>query len=182
MPFTAESSSITATTVLTTPFDPAYQIPVKCFLDSVLPPLRPGLDVATVVEHLTSHGHKRLRPITQANRWRGCPCDPAQSPRAEKCFHFLGNIVEAIAKAGSSDVVNLTQNFFFSRNPRCINTYANRRGRGFIGMPDACMHRDPNIQFKTMGVVGEYKSTDSEEDRMDVKSIQLIASGISTDI
>lgn len=65
-----------------------------------------------------------IHPITQSNRWRGCPREPALLKRPRnKTYDFLADAVEAIAKAGAATVEGLPRLLKFHNNPHPVQRF-----------------------------------------------------------
>lgn len=154
-----------------TAFGTVTQVPVRLFLNDILPPLRHGLDATKVSNTLNKTGKRSSthKPITLRNRWRGFNQDPALARRPEEqSFKGLEDVIAMIIQAGRLDAHSCRPSLSFHNNDRC-EMYALNRDPG--AFPDAYLSRGRDISWYTIAVSGEYKKTDSEEDQEDVSRI-----------
>lgn len=162
------SSVATAPQLTTTSMGSSLKVPVQFFLDRILPPLRPGLDPAAIIHHLKTTGPKFRRAITAANRWRGCPSVPSELNRPQhKTFDFFRDAVHAIMKAGNVAAPGLNRLFNFFHNPNRVHRWNLRRTDT---LPDAYFSPTVPRNHLDIGVVGEYKTEDSEDDKDDARN------------
>lgn len=161
--------------VLMTPIGWSKQVPIRLFLDHVLPPLRHSLDVTQIAEQLCGPPGTTSRntPITSRGRWRGFAQDPARSERSEQsAFCWLKSAFSAITKASSSAVGAIEPVLHFHNNTNCV---MRSTARTASTLPDSYFSLDESRlpTPSTIGVCGEHKKSDCDSDIRDVSVILI---------
>lgn len=151
-----------------TPFGPPEIIPVQVFLDSVLPPLQPGLDPKLILKSLKNNQTSSQKIITGRNRWRGFAKDPKQSEESVYyTFKHLEGVSKAIIKAVSAGHGDAKPIQHLEANP---NYVMRRLRRGFERFPDASFLDGPELSWKTIAVCGEYEKVEGARSVQDVSA------------
>ena len=164
MPFSTDI----AARVTSTPIGPALKVPIRFFLDHILPPLPSGLLPNKIVMRLEEGGRYR-RHITASNRWRGCSSEPSKLKRPlKKTFDFFFDTVQAIVDAGDEEVRGLEHLLVLQRNAGSVFQEGESNGR----LPDAYFSRR-GCSINDIGVVGKFKKQDTARDKADVRVISF---------
>ena len=161
----------------------AYQIPTQYFLDEVLPPLHPVLNVDKVLGTMRRSGGKGRHPITKEGRWRGFPKDPEESLGVRrrrhppfKFAHFT-DMTDAIIKAGAR--YGASPSFKVSNNlVQCVDFDRAQEE----ALPDAFIvpyqsnQDDPIVTIEDVTAVGQYTPFSDQEAKDDVCAYSLTSS------
>ncbi|KAF7794455.1 hypothetical protein EIP86_005589 [Pleurotus ostreatoroseus] len=144
--------------------DNVSNISLDDYLEDVLPPLRPGLNVARIVEALTTPStdveSKGARAMSAQGRWRGFPVDPADSYQHEKnVFRHLRTAVLAILRASGSERPPVS----LYLNPSCVMS-AGQRHHNDEYLPDAYFSAKPSCGRRDFVAFGELRKSNSNED------------------
>ncbi|KAJ3558272.1 hypothetical protein NM688_g1021 [Phlebia brevispora] len=158
-PSSSDSESLDQ--VISTPHGAAMVIPVKFFLDHVIPPLLPNSDPARVVNALLRTGKRSSgrKPISLQGRWRGFAQNPADSHHPpQKVYSHLGDIVQAIHEA--SGVEHLPM--LLRQGSPCKMYWCDRDEDS---LPDVHFSHGNSVQKWTdIAVFGELCTTDRRQD------------------
>ncbi|KAJ3558268.1 hypothetical protein NM688_g1020 [Phlebia brevispora] len=145
---------------LKTPQGDAIQISVSHFLSGILPPLRNGIDAATVVDTLLHTGNRASRPISSTGRWRGFPNEPMHAKgTAKQVFRPLENIVRSILE--TSGVAKSSLSLYINSRP----TESEDRHQEFL--PDVYLSNARPGSWQDIVAFGELKKKAGYEDVRD---------------
>lgn len=155
--------------VISTPMGDAIEVPTKYFLEQVLPPLYPSVDVDKVLAKLKRTGKKSQRAITKAGRWWGFPKDPQLAGHCKRTsFANFPRIVDAIARCGAPKCTKPTVEIRHSCYHDCT---AKERDDG--SFPDAYMvlrgASKMDVKWWDIGIVGEYMKEGASTDETVVR-------------
>ncbi len=140
-----------------TSLGPATVLPIGYFLDHMLPPLHPTINLDEVIEKLRTCGKKSQHAITKAGRWWGFPKDPeaVRRYRGRAAYKHFPRIVRDIAKCGAPEGVKPSLQMV--HNPE-YQSITERRHEA--SLPNAYMippETDPSGgRWADISVIGEY--------------------------
>lgn len=139
----------------------AHQVPVQYFLDQILPPLRPEINLDRVLRRLKYSRARGRRAITKGGRWWGFSSNPSTSTKCpgETYKRFVG-VVNSIARAGSSHAISPEFTLLHKK------AYENAEEVPGQDLPDAYVVPtgvDKNrLSWADVAVVGEYQKQSAE--------------------
>ncbi len=131
-------------------------VSVQYFLDTLLPPLHPTMDIHKTVNKLKRMGTKSRRPITKHNRWWGFNSDPIDRTKVtnKTSFKRLADVVRDIVRAGTMHGQELSLRFHNNEQP--VFGY----GRDKDTLPDAYLVLksvpETRSPWEKIAVSGEY--------------------------
>lgn len=156
--------------VIETPCGPSGVIPLQVFLDSVLPPLRPGFDPRQVLESL-KNSQKSYKAITRRNRWRGFTKDPKESNASVyDTFKHLEGVVKSIANACNQVNTSDKPALRFESNATLV---ARNRYSSEETFPHASFLEGRELSWDKIAVCGEYRKEEDSESVQDVSTVRL---------
>ncbi len=146
----------------------AMVVPVQYFLEHVLPPLHPRIDLERTLSKL-KRGTRSHRPITKAGRWWGFSDDPESTKHSRKTsFLNFPRMVNAIAECGAPAGVQSSLEILF--NPHQGITSVDRDEQS---LPDAYLvtrgTQKSEVGWGDISVAGEYDK--GSWGRLDVSSM-----------
>ncbi|KAJ3531026.1 hypothetical protein NM688_g7632 [Phlebia brevispora] len=149
--------------VESTDLGPAIQVSLQYFVNHVLPPLRPQIDVDAVLRKLKRVKKGKRQPITKAGRWWGFAKDPARTPISiQRSYMHFPNLVRAIARHSTPRGEEPSLQIF--HNPI---TALSINDRGETSMPDAYMAArgtsGVGMKWSNIDVIGEYGKSEHSE-------------------
>lgn len=139
------------------------QVPLEYFYDNLLPPLRPGLDVTSVIQRLKMNTRGK-KPEIKGRRWRSFPCNPSESSYSEaRVFAAFAGIATAVAQAAlsmsenKSDLLKQTTIFYRNTNyaPPCTNRTNASRPDGYALLKKPLVPRRGIIHWDNIAIPGE---------------------------
>ncbi|KAJ3531368.1 hypothetical protein NM688_g7587 [Phlebia brevispora] len=149
---------------------PITQIPLEYFVEHVLPPLHPDINVDAVFQKLKRAGKGTRRPITKSGRWWGFGQDPMNTRYSvSRSYVHFPKIIDAIVQYGAPH--GFVPCLDFMHNPRPFPTHKTRDDSVF---PDAFMlpsgTSKTDVKWADIGVVGEYdKNEPSDSPNSNIK-------------
>ncbi|KAF7797341.1 hypothetical protein EIP86_008536 [Pleurotus ostreatoroseus] len=151
-----------------TDLGPVTVLPIRYFLDHVLPPLHPAIDLDETLAKLKNYGDNGQHPITKIGRWWGFPKNPwdLQRRNSRDAYRTLPRVVNAIAECGAPRGVR--PSLQLSMNPECEDL-AHIKVRGVHVLPNAYMVPlgipAKKARWKDISVIGEYDSYEGAENK-----------------
>ncbi len=145
-----------------TPYGDATQTAVSDYLKDVLPPLPPEIDLAYIVDVLTTR-----HSITSNGRWRGFSTDPAATYFHEKnSFRPLSTVVQSIIKASGSETAPS-----FHHNPlRLMSNLLRKRDEEYLPDGYLSLGSARSCQWSDIWAFAELRKEGSESDVTDVRT------------
>ncbi|KAJ3554522.1 hypothetical protein NM688_g3064 [Phlebia brevispora] len=142
--------------VVSSEVGPVTQVPLEYFIEHVLPPLHPNIDIDTVLQDLRRAGRGNRHPITRSGRWWGFGQDPTSTKHSvSRSYIHFPKIVDAIVKYRAPHGMNPSVDFM--HNPKPIPPW---RKRGETAFPDAFMllrgASKSDVKWTDIWIVGEY--------------------------
>ena len=156
-----------------TPIGHAYRIPLQRFLDDLLPPLQPGIDLDALIEQLSHPGRGRAAIGASTGRlWGYGAKDPSDvhKKNEKKAYAHISWSTGRFSAVAQAD--GLQANFEFRNNPHAIPKLDKRRDAEYL--PDAyfvplSMSRGTSVKWQDIAVPGEYRVPDSRENAQEVR-------------
>lgn len=148
---------------VSTDLGPATVLPTKYFLDHILPPLHPSIDLKQVVARLKTWGKKSQRTITKAGRWWGFPKNPEDLHHEKSAaYQHFTRTVRAIATCGAPE--NVTPGLQFVLNPEYHETSEDRRDNTLPNVYMVPSETDTSdVRWMDISVFGEFNKYSTAE-------------------
>lgn len=160
---------------VSTDLGPATVLSTRYFLDHILPPLHPAIDLDEVIEKLKTCGKKSQHAITKAGRWWGFPKDPEVVRRHIKssaAYKHFPRIIQAIADCGAPEGVE--PNLQIVLNPEYQNITERRNE---ASLPGAYMVPPEKIasggRWTDISIIGEYDKWSSAGVNVSITSSEV---------
>ena len=169
-----QMSSVYQQTVVETRVGDAHRAPVQYFLDEILPPVHPNLDVDKVYATMRRSGKKGHRIITRDGKWRGFPTKlvgasnvkrrQRVSFRVSRFTHVVNAIVKAGTRHGVSSSLEIVHNDVQGADFDTTRKHS---------LPDAFAvpcgtNQDNPVRSEDISVAGFYTTSTKEEAEEDV--------------